>query len=489
MQFKILLTFIAIISVVFSQTDDEESFLFVTKQTLNRFIVQNKELTIKYGLFNSGPTTIFNVNLNDIHSFPTDKFELLVGTLNPKWERIHAGANLTHVVVLKPIQSGISNSTHAIVTYQKSEKNTDVQKTYSSEIGDVYIMTSREYDRRFSSHIIDWILFTAMASPCIVFPFFLWFKNHKMLKRSEKLWMGSALFFAIFALICDLVGFSTPYWIQIWPRVGDTTFRKLGLWQVCIAGFRNPKNYWGKVYYGCWWLYAREYKGLREDGVLTPAWFTAVQIFACFGLVFNILGCIALIVVAITRYRLSRRSMLVGCILCGCAWLCNFLAVLLFGIYADDIPGKWMPRADYTFLSWSYHFMIGSMIASFATVGFVVFEIYFITEAKKYNNEKTFIRHVGNPNQPFVRHGEKDEPSFVRKATDGEQPFVRKPTDGEQPFIRKADNENEHAFIRRAEGSLPEEAFIRRANDGSDGEEAFIRRATDTKNQGNNYVV
>ncbi len=52
--------------------------------------------------------------------------------------------------------------------------------------------------------------------------------------------------------------------------VADTTFRNLGLWQVCIAGFRNPKNYWGKVFYGCWWLYAREYNGLRRDGILTP---------------------------------------------------------------------------------------------------------------------------------------------------------------------------------------------------------------------------
>jgi len=168
---------LALISVVASQTDDEESFLFVTKTTLNRFIVQDKELTIKYGLFNSGPTTVFNVQLNDVHSFPKDKFELLAGTLNVKWERINAGSNLTHVAVLKPKQSGITNSTHAVVTYRKSEKNNDVQTAYSSEIGDVYIMTSREYDRRFSSHIIDWILFTAMASPCIGFPFFLWFKS------------------------------------------------------------------------------------------------------------------------------------------------------------------------------------------------------------------------------------------------------------------------------------------------------------------------
>jgi hypothetical protein len=53
---KTPLILLAFIAVVFSQTDDEESFLFVTKQTVNRFIVQNKELTIKYGLYNSGPT-------------------------------------------------------------------------------------------------------------------------------------------------------------------------------------------------------------------------------------------------------------------------------------------------------------------------------------------------------------------------------------------------------------------------------------------------
>ncbi len=53
---KTPLILFALISVVFSQTDDEESFLFVTKQTVNRFIVQDKELTIKYGLYNSGPT-------------------------------------------------------------------------------------------------------------------------------------------------------------------------------------------------------------------------------------------------------------------------------------------------------------------------------------------------------------------------------------------------------------------------------------------------
>ena len=53
---KTSLILLALFAAVFSQTDDEESFLFVTKQTVNRFIVQDRELTVKYGLYNSGPT-------------------------------------------------------------------------------------------------------------------------------------------------------------------------------------------------------------------------------------------------------------------------------------------------------------------------------------------------------------------------------------------------------------------------------------------------
>ena len=189
---------------------------------------------------------------------------------------------------------------------------------------------------------------------------------------------------------------------------------------------------------------------------------------------------------------------------------CNFLTVLIFGLYADAFPGKWMPRADYTFLSWSYHFILGSMVSSFFTgkittpsfashrfrsffflVGFSLFEIYFITEGKKYNNEKTFIRHVGNPNQPFFRRGDKEEPPFVRKVSQGDEPFIRKSDDDhDRAFIRRADGSNpDEAFIRRADGSMPEQPFIRRADDKPERDEPFIRRANGTNNQGNNYSV
>jgi hypothetical protein len=55
------------------------------------------------------------------------KFHCQTSPFQRKKKFLFSGANLTHVVVLKPKQSGISNSSHAIITYQKSEKNSDVQ--------------------------------------------------------------------------------------------------------------------------------------------------------------------------------------------------------------------------------------------------------------------------------------------------------------------------------------------------------------------------
>ncbi|CAF0782450.1 unnamed protein product [Didymodactylos carnosus] len=461
MLFKTFLILFATITLSTCQlADEEESYLFVTKDTLNRYVVQNNDLTIKYSLFNAGQSTVFSVELNDVDSFPTNKFDLLYGTLNPKWERINA-----------PKQSGPCNMTHAVVTYRKSEKTNEIQTAYSSEIGELTVVSSREYDRRFSSHFLDWILFTMMAIPCIAFPFALWYMSKtKCLIAIPK--QVNTLFKHD---LCDFLGFSTPYWIQIWPRVGDTTFRNLGLWQVCIAGFRNPKNYWGKVFYGCWWLYAREYYQLRRDQILTPPWFTAVQVMACFGLIFNMLSVVAVIVVSITRYRLSRRSMFVVIILSGLACGFNMISIAIFGQYSDAIGGKWMPRPDYTFLSWSYISMFVSTLAAFLCALFMGLELYYVTEAKKYNNEKTFIRHVGNDDQAFVRKSTNDDQAFVRKAPENEQPFVRKASENEQAFIRKAP-ENEQPFVRKA--SENDQAFIRK----SDMEQAFIRRASDQNN-------
>ena len=106
--------------------------------------------------------------------------------------------------------------------------------------------------------------------------------------RSPKLFMGTGLVFGVASMALNVLSFATPYWLQVWPRVGDTTFRNLGLWQVCISGFRDPKYPWGKVYHGCWWIFAREYTGIRDDGVLLPRKLDTYFLFLRFRIAFKI---------------------------------------------------------------------------------------------------------------------------------------------------------------------------------------------------------
>ena len=133
-------------------------------------------------------------------------------------------------------------------------------------------------------------------------------------------------------------------------------------------------------------------------------------------------------------------------------------------------------------------------------VGFVLFEIYFITEAKKYNNEKTFqfVMWEIRINHLFVMVIKMNQHSSENLAMVNNHSFadlmmkmhlfvelmVRCLT--KHSFVELMVRCLIKAFIRRADaGSDGEEAFIRR----SDGDEAFIRRANGSNNQGNNYVV
>jgi hypothetical protein len=203
--------------------------------------------------------------------------------------------------------------------------------------------------------------------------------------RSPKLFMGSSLLLGLVSLIFNIIGFSTPNWLQLWPRVGDSTFRNLGLWQVCIAGFRNPKDMWGKVSYGCWWIFAREYNRLREDGILLPPWFQAVQTMACFSFIVNSFAVIFLVIAATTNFRTSVRFIRWTAALCFLNTIFGLIALLIFGIYAD-MGLKWMPRREYTFLSWSYIFEVFCNLFTLIAGVLMVCEAHFIKQAKEYYN-------------------------------------------------------------------------------------------------------
>ncbi|KAL9988114.1 hypothetical protein ACROYT_G002519 [Oculina patagonica] len=167
----------AFVNCAFGAEGDTSARLLISKNILNQYVVEGKELTVHYSIFNvgSGPATA--VSLTD-NSFPADEFKVLHGLLSVKWKTIAPGTNVSHTIILEPMKSGVFNFTAAQVSYKPSEDATDPQIAFSTSPGEGGVMGQQEYDRKHSPHLVDWGLFSLMSLPTILIPFLVWFRSH-----------------------------------------------------------------------------------------------------------------------------------------------------------------------------------------------------------------------------------------------------------------------------------------------------------------------
>jgi len=151
---------------------EEKSRLLVSKQLLNKFVVESMDVVIKYSVFNVGNVAANNVQLKD-GSFGPD-FDVVGGQTEVSLGRIPPQGNVTHTVVVRPLKFGYYNFTAAQVTYTSGEDTKEIQQGWSSEPGEGYIAPFREFDKRFSPHLLDWAAFAIMSVPPLLIPFLLW---------------------------------------------------------------------------------------------------------------------------------------------------------------------------------------------------------------------------------------------------------------------------------------------------------------------------
>ncbi|KAK7492534.1 hypothetical protein BaRGS_00016200 [Batillaria attramentaria] len=156
--------------------EESEARLLVAKNILNQYLVEGKDLTVEYRIYNVGRSSALDVRLKD-DSFPDADFESVRGNLRVSWDRLAPNSNVTHAVILRPLKSGYFNFTSAEISYRTTEESTERQTGYSSSPGEGGIVPLKEFDRRFSPHVLDWLVFAIMTLPSLGIPFLLWYSS------------------------------------------------------------------------------------------------------------------------------------------------------------------------------------------------------------------------------------------------------------------------------------------------------------------------
>ena len=77
-----------------------------------------------------------------------------------------------------------------------------------------------------------------------------------------------ATLFIVLGLLFTVIAFSTPYWLATDGWAPSEKFRNLGLWEVCLTGFRDPNYQYDRELTGCKWLFDEDYNFLLD--VLEP---------------------------------------------------------------------------------------------------------------------------------------------------------------------------------------------------------------------------
>lgn len=83
---SLLLAFISLYGCCTADTS-ESAHLLVSKRVLNEYVVEGRDLTVSYAIYNVGSSPATSVSLVE-ETFSSDDFEIVSGQLSVRWQSI-----------------------------------------------------------------------------------------------------------------------------------------------------------------------------------------------------------------------------------------------------------------------------------------------------------------------------------------------------------------------------------------------------------------
>ncbi|KAK3088435.1 hypothetical protein FSP39_019167 [Pinctada imbricata] len=190
-----------------------------------------------------------------------------------------------------------------------------------------------------------------------------------------------ALILSIIAIVFLVGAFASPYWVESFTK-SQNKFVKAGLWEFCFDEYTFWKDYNGKIYKGCWYIFSDQYRVIWEW--LSPPWFIVCQVMVSVCLLFLGIATLILILLVLNCFPqyLHEVILMGGSFAYFFIVLLVFITGVIFGVKKED--RQWMPRPDQCYLSWSYGFFI---ISGF----FTLFAAFVLLKAGR--EEKESLKH------------------------------------------------------------------------------------------------
>lgn len=117
------------------------------KASLNRLKSGVERVSVSIDIYNQGSATAYDVSLND-DSWSQEYFKIISGNTSTSWERLDAGALLSHSFELESKVQTVFYATPAVIKFRVPTK-VALQEAYSTPLLPLDLLADRPTEKKF----------------------------------------------------------------------------------------------------------------------------------------------------------------------------------------------------------------------------------------------------------------------------------------------------------------------------------------------------